>query len=537
MSFVPESVPNLELFPSTSPASPVAERLTYRQLILRLYRFPQALESHVAGLTAFESADERLAKNSLLTNLTERATLLGVLLFWLLATLYSASRIVYSNAPELLTRWLGWGTVVMAVLCGLALLAIIGDEYLATASSDRGGFQLRQVFITNIIGVAITGFLIFIPFFDLAVRPDANWPFLIYSSVFIGFLLASVARLFLRSRESAPVLNIALVSITLLAIFSICLLLGFIFGRLVGFPPSVVNLRQTAIALAAGLLVCAFGTLRLDDWLWAQRFYFAKEPKSGEEWPLPHVTLIPYLPIGRELKWQLKINTQKALDNGYAIMQASYQKHYIMRVIREFLAELDSAEDKKKLVDQVMTVAKSKWGERQYYFALAPYTKEPFRKPKQKPRKKTPIKEWPKKTLHYFTVGAPPEKKRKPLVAPEKSSFDLRTDTPSRAAMAGIWHLAQKNPRAAVDAFKVLPGSEYGDELLALSISFVKLLESKELAAKPELELAKKPDKPKHEEAWKALDLLKETVRLAWILKKSRQGDSATYRTATAEAW
>ncbi|MEZ4706667.1 MAG: hypothetical protein R3A44_05660 [Caldilineaceae bacterium] len=175
-------------------------------------------------------------------------------------------------------------------------------------------------------------------------------------------------------------------------------------------------------------------------------------------------------------------------------------------------------------------MAKSQWGEPQFYFALAPHTKHAFRKPKQKPRKKTPLKEWPKKTRQFLMVSTPPDKKRKPLVKPEKSAFDLSIDTPSRAAMAGIWHLTQKNPQAAVDALKVLPPSDYGDELLKLAISFVKLLESKELAAKPELELAKKPDKPKHEEAWKAFDILTDTTRLAWVYKKSRQADSATYR-------
>ncbi len=125
--------------------------------------------------------------------------------------------------------------------------------------------------------------------------------------------------------------------------------------------------------------------------------------------------------------------------------------------------------------------------------------------------------------------GNPKEKKPKPLIKPKEAKFTLSTDSLSRAAMAGIWHMQQLNPGDAAKALEQVKASEYGKELRGLAASFDELVKKQDLANKPELALAKKPEKAKHEAAWTALELLQETVRIAWVFKQCRQDEPAPY--------
>ena len=533
MSFSKESVPPIILLPSYDydPQDNLPKPLAYPRLIIWLYKFPQALEKYIDLLEDDEPTHDPHRQNQLLNKLTGQVTFIGVVLFVSLSFIWGFFRIIGDNELQLLNRWLTGCVIGALLLSALGIGLIVGNVNSSGAQIKRL-LRLRRLFITNIFGITLFGVLLFVLIFDPAAAPAPTLSYMLYMAVVAGFLTTSFTRIYFRSPVANPTLNLALSSFILVATLSLGLFLGFLFANLEDFTWPDNLLRQGVIVLLLSLSIYLIGVLRPDDWLWAQRYYKSEKPEAGKLWPIPHVTLLPYGPIETQLKWQFNTDWKSGLANAHEIVLTSSQKLYVLHLIREFLHKTDTEKNSKNVVEQAMTLLESKFGDEEPYLLLAPNTGKLFRQ-KTKPKviatiqKRKNLLAVPKDL--WKLVRDPPEKKPQPLIKPKASSFVLQTDSLSRAAMAGVWHLQQWNPDAAAKAFTEIKNSDYGKELQELAEAFKEIAQKQDLANNPELKFAKKPEKPKHEEAWNALNLIKETAQMAWVYKQCRQDKPADY--------
>ncbi len=374
MSFDKEAVPKLVLLPPCVTKPELLAPLSWSQLISWLYRYPQALEAYIDLLESSRTNTDARGRNELLNELTEKATLIGIALFLLMSFVYGTFRIVWRSEFLLLDRWLIVSIIAILILAALGL-SLTGDDSITQNFLTTRLLRLRRTFIINIVGVVLFGFLLFVPIFNPALTPDLTWPFMYYTAVVAGILAASFTRLFFHSQEATPVLNIALSSFVLIAVLLSGIILGFFSANRMNVVLSTPVLLQGLGVLLTCLTVYAFGTLRPDDWLWAHFFDKSKEPENEKPWPIPHVTMVGYAPIATQLNWQFKNDWKAGLANSHAIIQNSYQKQYVLRLIRNFLQETDKNKDGKNVVEQAMMLVDNDLERALFFCASAQYGK------------------------------------------------------------------------------------------------------------------------------------------------------------------
>jgi hypothetical protein len=97
-----------------------------------------------------------------------------------------------------------------------------------------------------------------------------------------------------------------------------------------------------------------------------------------------------------------------------------------------------------------------------------------------------------------------------------------RLDTPARAAAAGFWHLHEKQPAKAMEAFAVVRSLLYGEEMFALAQTLAVFHATKEPATIAALQVPAVPKEPLlRPVTWKALASLRRVVEDVQVVQRS----------------
>jgi hypothetical protein len=99
---------------------------------------------------------------------------------------------------------------------------------------------------------------------------------------------------------------------------------------------------------------------------------------------------------------------------------------------------------------------------------------------------------------------------------------DTRLDTPARAAAAGFWHLHEKQPAKATEAFAVVRPLLYGEEMFTLAQTLAAFQEAKEPASIAALETSASPPEPLlRPTTWQAITSLRRVVEDVRLVQRS----------------
>jgi hypothetical protein len=99
---------------------------------------------------------------------------------------------------------------------------------------------------------------------------------------------------------------------------------------------------------------------------------------------------------------------------------------------------------------------------------------------------------------------------------------DTRLDTHAHAAAAGFWHLHEKEPAKAIEAFKVVRPLLYGEEMFALAQTLAAFHEAKEPASIASLQISASPPEPLLRPiTWQAITSLNRVVEDIRLVQRS----------------
>ncbi|WP_409882477.1 helix-turn-helix domain-containing protein [Nostoc sp. ChiSLP03a] len=99
---------------------------------------------------------------------------------------------------------------------------------------------------------------------------------------------------------------------------------------------------------------------------------------------------------------------------------------------------------------------------------------------------------------------------------------DTRLDTPARAAAAGFWHLHEKKPARATEAFAVVRSLLYGEEMFTLAQSLALFHEAKKPASIAAIQVPLFPQEPLlRPVSWKVLAHLRQVVEDVQFIERS----------------
>ena len=100
--------------------------------------------------------------------------------------------------------------------------------------------------------------------------------------------------------------------------------------------------------------------------------------------------------------------------------------------------------------------------------------------------------------------------------------LEARLDTDARAAAAGFWHLHEKEPAKATEAFAVVRPLLYGEEMFALAQTLATFHDAKEPASIAALQISVSPSEPLlRPTTWQAIKSLRRVVEDIQVVQRS----------------
>jgi hypothetical protein len=118
----------------------------------------------------------------------------------------------------------------------------------------------------------------------------------------------------------------------------------------------------------------------------------------------------------------------------------------------------------------------------------------------------------------------------------ERDVVNLSLDTPARAAAAGFWHLHEKEPAKATEAFAVVRPLLYGEEMFALAQTLAAFHEAKQLATIAALQISASPSEPLLRPAtWEAIASLRRVVEDVQLVQGSVSRSAKAFALARAQ--
>lgn len=298
------------------------------------------------------------------------------------------------------------------------------------------------------------------------------------------------------------------------SLFCVIVLLVVFFVRWVLAENSTLAIVSTTYGLwplvLAGTITAVLITLRLDDWVLSWMTWGQQKKRKTWGKGIPHVSMIKFPPLLKELKKHLKDDWKTGLKNAQQFINASQQEVYILNLINEMLDETPN--------EQIV--------ERVAFLHNLPYSQKQIQDIAVKNGKGTGFID---RSLFPKLLPIKVDSQVSNLAIERKPLQDLYViDTPVRAAIAGHQYLEQQYPELAQSAFQEIPSSSFGEhaeELTNLNTALLKILDTRDLTLKAPLELPLRPSKPQYTGAWDALYELKQFIRCTWVYKHSDYGN------------
>lgn len=497
------SVVPLKLLPDINrPLSP-RNGADYVRLLSWMYRCPQALAAYI----------ERCQRGQVRSDLPQRAAaalpahplnslffmsvVVGLGLSVLFAVVYGGIAFVLGGTN------VAWMHLLLAGLLGSIIFFVVSVCVVLLQRLDASGVSLSAFIRSVPVYVAVYAAASFILGDMLLGAPRlASFAWLV--GLAVGISVGAAAR-------------VQLLTLTLWIDWSLQRWLPWggiivalaLMGMLLGVSPSSQGETSSLIGLSQALLFACVGfgcvVLRPDDWLWA-RLDDEREPQLDGTWQIPHVTLLKYLPLTKELAAQLGRNWEEGVRNAQRLTDASYQSPYILAEVRRAFAQ-SSASDRIKRAEFLV----EEFLDSDQLFALAPESDTPF----VQPARTSPLS-----MSELWGGRRSPTRRERRAIRRDPLPVTLAVDMPGRAALAGFWYMHKLYPERAVAAFERANGSAEGREMIALAQALEILLSDDVESAKAPLSLPKPPKEPRHKATWDALSDLREAIRCVWVLQR-----------------
>jgi hypothetical protein len=241
--------------------------------------------------------------------------------------------------------------------------------------------------------------------------------------------------------------------------------------------------------LAGGLAI-----LRLENWLIGSSLNL-RSLQNGS-WLLPRITPLPLPYLAFRLQNWLQQDWETGLHNTNQLLAYTLQFMPVVAAVNRVLVKTPS----EQIIWRVSRLAEAPFDWQLVGFASVSLGEQ--------------IKTQLVKGFLFFRY----------LEKPSSRCFtvDTRLDTPARAAAAGFWHLHEKEPAQATEAFAVVRPLLYGEEMFTLAQSLAAFHDAKEPASIAALQISASPPEPLlRPTTWQAITSLSRVVEDVRLVQRS----------------
>jgi hypothetical protein len=232
----------------------------------------------------------------------------------------------------------------------------------------------------------------------------------------------------------------------------------------------VVPAHFIAFVFAWGLAI-----RRPENWLFS--LLITMLGSWNQYWLLPHVTPLHQPTLFLRLTSWLRQDWETGIHNANQLLAYTFQFTPVICAINRVLADIPSG---------------------QVLYGVAQLAEVPY--------------DW--KLLRFAS--------EKLSTSTQSNVVNLSLDTPARAAAAGFWHLHEKEPAKAKDAFAVVRSLLYGEEMFTLAQTLAAFRDAQEPAAIAALQVPASPKEPLLRPAtWKTITSLRRVVEDVQLVQGS----------------
>jgi AAA+ ATPase superfamily predicted ATPase len=249
---------------------------------------------------------------------------------------------------------------------------------------------------------------------------------------------------------------------------------GLVAGVLLSVVFSIVlNLSGgVVLSLSGGVtagVVVSLSILRPENWLLGLPLVLRSSWNGS--WLLTHVTPLPLFSLSSRLTNWLRPDWETGLHNVNQLLAYTLQFYPVVKAVNQVLAETPPDQ----VIFRVIQLAEAPFDWKLVYFASASLNKA--------------LKSKAVEGFWFLPIGWQQRFQARFVT-------DTRLDTPARAAAAGFWHLHEKDPAKATEAFAVVRPLLYGKEMFALAQTLAAFHEAKESATIAALQISASPPEP-----------------------------------------
>jgi hypothetical protein len=250
---------------------------------------------------------------------------------------------------------------------------------------------------------------------------------------------------------------------------------GLVAMILTGNAAALAQIGAWVAIIVSGIIAGSFVILRPENWLLG--LPLALRLGHHERWQFPHITLLPIPSLSSRLTYWLQRDWEIGLYNVNQLLTYTLQFIPVMRAANQVLAEIPP----EQVLYRVAQLAEALHHRRLVYSVSASL-----------------------------------------LETIKLSETKTRLDTSARAAAAGFWHLHEKEPAKATEAFAVVRSLLYGEEMFALAQTLATFHEAKETGTITALQVPAYPKEPVlRPTTWKVIASLRRVVEDVQVVQRS----------------
>ncbi|OYD87306.1 ATPase [Nostoc sp. 'Peltigera membranacea cyanobiont' 213] len=256
--------------------------------------------------------------------------------------------------------------------------------------------------------------------------------------------------------------------------------------------------------MAGGVAVgVAFGVAVLRPETWLIGLPLNLRTIQNSSWLLPRITLLPLPSLVWRLENWLQNDWETGLHNTNQLLAYTLQFIPVVQAVNRVLAKIPS----EQLIWTVSRLAANPFDWSAVRFASASL---------EETLKSTFIKDFFSFPWFFFL----PRSWGEGLQA--RFNTDTRLDTPARAAAAGFWHLHEKEPARAIEAFTIVRSLLYGEEMFTLAQTLAAFEKAEKPASIAAIQVPPFPQEPLLRPiTWKVLASLRRVVEDVQFVNRS----------------
>ncbi|MDZ8065639.1 MAG: ATP-binding protein [Nostoc sp. DedQUE08] len=281
---------------------------------------------------------------------------------------------------------------------------------------------------------------------------------------------------------------------------------GVVVGVAVGVAFSMVGgvVEGVAGGVTVGVAVGVVGgvaVLRPETWLIGSSLNLRTIQNSS--WLLPRITPLPLPNLVWRLQNWLQNDLETGLHNINELLAYTLQFIPVVQAVNRVLAKIPL----EQLIWTVSRLAANPFDWNIVRFASASLDE-------------TLKSRFIKDLFSYSWFFFCPRSWREGLQA--RFNTDTRLDTPARAAAAGFWHLHEKKPARAIEAFAVVRSLLYGEEMFTLAQTLAVFHEAQKPASIAAIQVPPFPQEPLlRPDTWEVLAHLRRVVEDVQFVNRS----------------